>query len=194
MGSYSPQGVVGRFGEKLVMDLFDLEKADLGDSGRTLDLAPLDKSFYVEVKTSAYNNGRVIKEKQLYRFAENVDVRRFYAFAYHSVTCNMRETYPTAEELETALDLRSLFIFPFSITRAHFGNSKKTKQERGNYVQLREDQAADIFGEDRETWENLGLDPMDYEPGVLRKNIFLITKEGKLEQEIVDSFHPEFLR
>ena len=158
------------------------------------DLISKDGSFYVEVKASAYDNGGVINKRQLYKFDENIQERRFYAFAYHSINKNMQINYPTEKELVDALSFRSLFLFPISTVKAHFEISPKRKNKKhDDFVQLRESMAYKIFQGDEEVWKRLGLDEKDYDKLKLNKKIHIITREGNLEKKIVESFHPELM-
>ncbi len=191
---YNTTQIVGDFFERKVGRIFDLERTDPNALGVVPDLISKDGSFYVEVKASAYNNGGVINRGQLYRFDKGIDVRRFYAFAYHPIAGHMQRDYPTAKGLRRALDLRSLFLFPFSITKAHFENSKKRRHPKhDDFVQLRESLAKKIFGLDEEVWEHLGLGKESYKITRPHEKIHIITREGYLEQQILDLFHPELI-
>lgn len=184
--------IVGDFFERRVRRIFELERTDPRALGNVPDLISKDSSFYVEVKASAYTNGGVINREQLYRFDEDIEIRRFYAFVYHSIASNMQRDYPTPEKLRKALDLRSLFLFPFSITKAHFENSKPRKHPRhDDFVQLKESLAHSIFSLDDDVWEHLGLKKEDYKMIKPHKRVFIVTREGYLENEILGSFHPE---
>jgi hypothetical protein len=147
---YEPRRIVGDFFEQRVMRLFDLVLADAESSGTVPDLVSKDCSFFVEVKASAYDNGGVINRTQLHRFSEDISVRRFYAFVYHSISRHMTKEYPTPRRLKCALDLRSLYLFPFSIVKAHFEKSRKRiHPKHDDFVQLRESLAQAIFEGDR---------------------------------------------
>jgi hypothetical protein len=191
---YSATQIVGDFFEKKVMGIFELERTDPHALGVAPDLVSRDGSFYVEVKASAYNNGGVINKRQLYGFDEDIEVRRFYAFVYHSIAGHMQRDYPTEKMLRNALDLRSLFLFPFSITKAHFENSKKRKNPKhDDFVQLRESLAQRIFRLDEKAWEHLGLKMSDYNMIRPHEKINIVTRSGHLEQQILDSFYPELV-
>ncbi len=192
---YNPQKVVGRWGEDTVMPAFNLERADRNMLGNVPDLiSKYSPKFYVEVKTSAYNNGGVINREQLFRFDEEVNTRRFYVFVNHSITKNMQRNYSSAKKLMEALDVRSMYWFPFSIVKAHFINSKATTTEKhDDYVQLDESQAEDIFKGKRAMWQHLGLDKQNYKKLKLNEKVKLITRDGNLEEQISTSFRPEFL-
>jgi hypothetical protein len=106
----------------------------------------------------------------------------------------MQRDYPTEKELKSALDLRSLFLFPFSIIKAHFENSKKRKHPNHDYfVQLRESLAQGIFGLDEEVWGHLGLKKEEYQMSRPHEKIHIVTREGYLEQQILDSFRSELI-
>ncbi len=191
---YSATQIVGDFFERKVMRIFELERTDPGALGVAPDLISRDSSFYVEVKASAYNNGGVINRGQLYRFDEDIGVRRFYAFAYHSIARDMQRNYLTEKMLRNALKLRSLFLFPFSVTKAHFENSKIRKNPKhDDFVQLRESLAQRIFELDEEAWEHLGLKKKDYKMIRPHEKIYIVTRNGHLEQQILDSFYPELI-
>ena len=191
---YHATQIVGDFFERKLREIFDLERADPKALGVVPDLVSRDGSFYVEVKASAYDNGGVINRGQLYRFDEGIDVRRFYAFAYHSIARHMQRDYPTEKGLRSALGLKSLFLFPFSITKAHFENSKKRKHPKhDDFVQLRESLAQRVFGLDEEIWEHLGLEKEKYQMTRPHEKIHIVSREGYLEQQILDSFHPDLI-
>ena len=186
--------IVGDFFEQEVMGLFELIRTYSRELGDVPDLMSRDGSFYVEVKASAYSNGGVINRGQLYRFDEEINVRRFYAFAYHSIVGHMQRDYPTERKLRSALDLRSLFLFPFSIVKVHFEKSKKrVNPKHEDFVQLRESLAQGVFELDKEVWGHLGLRQEDYRMTRPHKKIHIVTREGHLQQQILGSFHPEFL-
>jgi hypothetical protein len=189
---YDPREIVREVFEKKVSKLFNLVWADVRSLGHVPDLVSKDRSFFVEVKASSYNNGGVINKKQLYRFYTRVSARRFYAFPYHSITKDMLKDYPMKEDLRKALDLRSLYIFPFSVTRAHFETSKKkTHPKHDDFVQLRESTARKLFANDPEAWKKIGLDASQYQMTKLNERIFLVTRGEYLKQQILDSFRPE---
>ncbi len=191
---YHATKIVGDFFEQEVIRLFGLVRTDVDSLAGVPDLIAKDNSFFVEVKASAYNNGGVINRRQLYRFDKNIDLRRFYAFAYHSISRHMQRDYPTEEELKNALGLRSLFLFPFSIVKAHFERSKKRKTPKHDtFVQLREHLAQAIFQKEKTAWRHLGLASADYRMAQPHERVHLVTRAGHLEQEILDSFNSEFL-
>jgi len=191
---YSATQIVGDFFERKVRRIFELERTDPHALGVAPDLISRDGSFYVEVKASAYNNGGVINKRQLYGFDEDIEVRRFYAFVYHSIAGHMQRDYPTEKKLRNALDLRSLFLFPFSITKAHFENSKIRKNPKhDDFVQLRESLAQRIFELDDEAWAHLNLKKSDYKMTRPHEKISIVTRGGHLEQQILDAFHPELI-
>jgi hypothetical protein len=183
--TYSRQDVVGGFFENVVMWLLDLRKTH----DKSLpDLESMDNSFYVEVKASAYNNGGVIKGKQLNKFDSNINSRRFYAFPYHSISRNMRHDYPTKKKLTAALDLRSLYLFPFSVVKAYYENSeKKPYNLDDNFVQLLENKADRIFNFEGDVWKSLGLDKKEYRADRPHRKVHILTRGGLLGDDIVAS-------
>jgi len=191
---YNTKKVVGDFFEEKIVQLFDLIRIDPQGIGRAPDLVARDGSFYVEVKASAYNNGGVIKRAQLYRFDKDISVRRFYVFVYHSIIKDMEKLYSTEEELKRILDLKSLFLFPFSTVKAHFEKSKKSYHHQVDFfVQLKENMAADIFLGDEKAWKHLGLESNIYARTKPHEKVHIVTRNRILEKEILASFHPEFL-
>jgi len=190
---YHAKSVVGNFFEDKVMQLFDLARLDQSAAGNVPDLVSGDCSFFVEVKASAYDNGGVINKTQLYKFDKEITIRRFYAFPFHSIR-NMIRNYPTEDDLRKALDLRSLFLFPFSIPKAHFENSKKRKNPKhDDFVQMRERQAFDIFNGDPTIWDHLKLPEEKYKKSRPHEKVYILTRDGHLEKDILDSFHPELV-
>ena len=191
---YNVRLAVGDFFEQKLMQLFDLTRIDLSAEGSVPDLISKDSSFYVEVKSSSYNNGGVIKEKQLYAFDHIINARRFYAFVYHSIRKDVQKQYPTERQLKRALDLRSLFLFPFSIAKAHFENSQKRDYLTNDYfVQLREALAKKIFEKDPLAWKHLQLNPKNYKHSQPHEKVRILTKQGNLEKQILSSLNPKFL-
>lgn len=154
--------VVGRHFEDIVSEIFRLRISDIKSLGNVPDLMSRDDSFYVEVKASAYNNGGVIKGEQLSRFNKEINAKRFYAFCYHSLK-NMERDYKTKKSLIKALDLKSLYMFPFSIVKSFYDNSKK-RHVTGhfNFVSLNERTAERIFRKDEGEWNKLRLNLEDY--------------------------------
>lgn len=191
---YQPKIVVGNFFEDKVMKLFGLIRMDPYALGTVPDLVSRTGSFYVEVKSASYTNGGVINREQLYRFDAGINARRFYAFAYHPITENMQRDYPTPRKLRNALSLRTLFLFPFSIAKAHFEHSKqKNTPKHDSFVQMRESTAIDIFSREQKVWKRLCLDINEYAMSQPAEKVRIITRQGNLEQEILDSFEPKFL-
>ena len=191
---YDPRKVVGDFFEEKLRLLLNLNRYDDRGNGSVPDLISKSNSFYMESKASAFNKGGMIKEKQLLKFNEERGIRRFYAFGYHSIVNGRLARYKDEDRLRNSLDLRSLYIFPFSIVMAYYEHSKKIRApNNGFYIQLREQDARNIFSGKKRVWENLDLDIADYKKRNLHPKIHLITREGHLEQEILNSFNPEFL-
>jgi len=190
--SFDPREVVGKFFEEKVRKLFNLEWADVRELGHIPDFVSKDRTFFVEVKAAAYDNGGVINMGQLRRFDREIIARRFYAFPYHSINRGQAHLFPTKEALENALDLRSLYLLPFSIVKAHFEESWKIRNSKHDaYVQLRESKARKIFEKDSEAWNDLGLDPSQYKMAKPHEKIHIITRNGYLEQQLLDSLHTE---
>jgi|GEM_PF-3201001 len=190
--TFEPREVVCGVFEKKVTQMFNLEWADVRDLGHVPDLISKDKTFFVEVKAAAYDNGGVINMGQLRRFDKEVMVRRFYAFPYHSVNRGQAHRFPTEEALRDALGLRSLYLFPFSVVKAHFNASWKIRNPKhDDYVQLRESLANRIFGKDAEAWRKLCLDPSQYKMAKPHEKIHIVTRDGYLEQQLLNSFNPE---
>lgn len=185
--------IIGNFFEQKVMQLFDLTRKDRNSGGIIPDLISNDGSFLIEVKASAYDNGGVINKGQLYRFNKENYPRRFYAFAYHSLH-NINKNYFEEQQLRGSLDLKSLYLFPFSIVKAHFQMSKKlTNPKHDDFVQLRENFAEEIFKGDEKAWKHLNLNFEDYKQAKPHNKINILTRGGFLERKILDSFHAESL-
>lgn len=193
MNRYDVRAVVGDYFEDFCVKIFDLEKTN--DTALP-DLQSKDKSFFVEVKGSGSTHGSVINETQLYKFDETIDARRFYANCFHSINASMQKLYKTEKDLKKGLKERfvGLYLFPFSIMKAHFENSNKIKSSKHDtYVQLRESIASKIFDEDIISWGKLKLSDDDYSFKQLHNKIFLVTREGNLEKEIEAGFNSRFI-
>ena len=185
-----PREVVGTHFEKLVKNIFNLLEPDSREYGLMPDLTSREGSFDVEVKASSYTNGGVINEKQLMGFNNFNEVKRFYAFAYHSITKNMKKKYPTADKLKDALELKSLYLFPLSIVKAHFETSKKRKPKNHDaFVSLKEKHAKEIFELEKGIWNRLKLNQDDYNLVQPHDNVYIVTKFKFAEEEILNSFN-----
>jgi hypothetical protein len=183
--------IVGNFFEEKVSEIFNLERTDRIDLP---DRISKDKRFYVEIKGSSYINGGVIKKEQLYKFDDIINARRFYAFGYHSIKKDMMKKYRTKKTLLKDLDLRSLFLFPFSIVKAHYENSKKryyqdySQHKTIYYVQIKESLAKKIFNKNKDAWKALSLDTANYK-FFMKRNIHVITREGNLEDALKEALY-----
>ena len=191
---YDPRRIVGDFFEQRVMELFGLIRTDVEQVGDVPDLVSRDGSFFVEVKASSHSNGGVINKSQLCRFDDQIDKRRFYAFAYHPIAKHMARDYPTKEELRDALEMRSLFLFPFSVTKAYFEASRK-KSPSGHdvFVQLKESDAKRIFYQDNDIWNYIGLRPEDYSYENPHELVYIVTSGSYLKDEILYSLDLKLL-
>ena len=189
---YDPRKAAGDWGESIVMCAFDLISTD---DPKLPDYVSRDGSFYVEVKTSTFNNGGIIKGRQLTRFDEITNTRRFYAFVFHKLTGNMGKTYRTKGRLYSALSLKSLYILPFSLVSTHFHNTKKKPYPDGDvFVQLNEKQAEHIFSGDYGIWKvSLNLSPTAYSRKELHERVTLVTRNAMLEDRITKAFKPEVI-
>ncbi|MFH0831491.1 MAG: hypothetical protein V1886_01330 [archaeon] len=106
----------------------------------------------------------------------------------------MQRNYPTEDELKNALSLRSLYLFPFSIIKAHFDKSEKiTNPKHDDFVQLKERTAHDIFEGGSRAWNHLGLGITEYKKIQAHEKVHIATRQGYLEQQILSSFRPGFL-
>ncbi len=183
--------IVGNLFEAKAKDLFGLSSSDID---KQPDLVSKDGSFYIEVKASSYSNGGVINKKQLLKFDKRINTRRFYAFAYHSLCKNMQKNYKTEKTLRKALDLRSLFLFPFSVVKNYFNNSyKRINPGHDIFVQLIESKARKIFEGNKDAWIHLGLCYDNYKATSPHEKVHILTRSGHLEQKILSGFHPEYL-
>ena len=199
MKKYSPPRIVGDYFEIKIAETFDLVRIDIARDGNIPDLRARDGSFYMECKASSVDrtHGGVVKGKQLVRFLEEINKRRFYAFAYHVVTENMQENYPTARRLRNQFSRTShqvqYFVFPFSIVLAFYllkPKSYKDLARKEPFVKLSYKQAQLIYSLDEE-FLRLGLDPREYKQKELHERVHLLTRQGNLEDRLVNSFHPE---
>jgi hypothetical protein len=184
-----PKQVVGEFFEKYVKRRFNLTKTSKKELP---DLISKEYPFYVEVKASQHGN--VIKEKQLKRFDTEIDARRFYALCYHPLK-DLKKNYQDECSLFSALYncKRSIYMFPFSIVKAHFETGKKQDYGKNDrFVHFRKNQASDIFDEDMETWKELGLKSGDYRCSYKHPQVFLITRKNDcaLEAMVRNSYTP----
>ncbi|MBW3005152.1 hypothetical protein KY310_04955 [Candidatus Woesearchaeota archaeon] len=191
---YDPRKAVGDWGETIVREAFNLVSTEDEEQP---DYLSEDGSFYVEVKTSAFDNGGIIKGKQLARFDEQVNKRRFYAFVFHQIptAIRLRKKYRTTGRLYSALALKSLYLLPFSIVAAHFNASNKKPYRKGDvFAQLTEQQAEGICTGDYGMWGlHLKIAPTTYSRRRLHERVILITNGGMLEDRIAKSFNQEVI-
>jgi hypothetical protein len=189
---YNARKAVGDFFEEKITEIFNLIRIDPRSLGNVPDLISEDGSFFVEVKASSYSNGGVINREQLFRFDKEIAIKRFYAFAYHSINRDMEKDYLDKTKLRKALDLRSLYLFPFSIVKAYFENTpKRINPKHDVFVQLREKQADEIFNGNINEWNKLDLCFLDYKQAEPHEKIHILTRNGNLEKEILESIRYE---
>jgi hypothetical protein len=195
--SYSPQRVIGKYFEDNMLKLFGcLRRSDI------FDLESKNGTFYVEVKSSAYDNGGVITVDQLKRYEKFNDVPRFYFLPYHNLPTKrskITESFDKPAKLRKALRLEHFFIFPYSIVDAYEkyletnGKIRKTNSH-GDFVQMRLSKTRNIFNRNSTEWDDLGLDCNDYDfqddHGI---QIVSNTKYNHLVNELMDSMHPDVL-
>ncbi|MFH1631109.1 MAG: hypothetical protein ABIA21_02710 [Candidatus Aenigmatarchaeota archaeon] len=192
---YNPQQAVGEWFEEMLAHIFyGLKRVDRQMIGKLPDLVYDNGLFYIEAKFSAYNNGGVINKRQLERFDNIQDAKRFYAFGFHSITRGMQRNYPRKDDLRNALDIRSIYIFPSSIVRRYFEMTDKTVTQRhDDLVQIDEKTALDIFRWKSDIWETDDMRIFDYRYHSLHQDVHIITRGSDFEKELMESFHPEFL-
>lgn len=185
--------------------MFDLVRIDMHEEGNVPDLRARDGSFYVECKASSIksSSGGVIKGKQLVRFLEEINQRRFYAFAYHPICDRMKDNYPTARRLRNELSRTSnqvqYFTFPFSILCAFYQlkpHRYKDKARKGNegkqpFTTMSYREAQMIFSLDTEFFRALRLNPDEYKPNQFHERVHILTRQGNLEDKLKENFHPE---
>lgn len=182
--NYDSKQVIGTYFEKKTMDIFGLKQTK---NKRLPDLISEDDSFYVEVKASAWNN--VIKEKQLMEHLKIIPQKKFYAAWFHNI---WNASDYSKNELISALDCSSkkVYLLPISIIKAHFDNGLvEYHPSKKNFVRLRRNHAKKIFSGDAEFWENIKLDIKEYKKIQPYAGMFIITKNGTLEERILDSIH-----
>jgi hypothetical protein len=180
------QKVVGDFFEDFVQNAFDLIPSG---SKELPDRMSKDGSYFVEVKAGSINNCGVLKQKQLLRYDQEIEQRRFFAFCFHPLTGKLRDQYLTPDALRSDLSLHSLYLFPFSIAWAHFPNSNINDYPRGDQVvKMKLNTATNIFNMNKKEWERLSLDRGDYKKTKPHKKVHIITREGHLEKELLKSF------
>lgn len=204
-GRYEPSHVIGDYFEGRISKLFDLVRIDIREEGNVPDLRARDKSFYVECKGASVRNGGVVKGGQCDLFNQNIDrtkQRIFFAFAYHPLWQKLSEAFSSNQGLRCALTRHSdefqFYIFPFSVVLAFYDKSHKRyrfswRQKKEPYTTMRYNESKEIFEFDEERWHWLGLDPREYKPRELHERVHLLTRQGNLEDRLVNSFHPEAL-
>ncbi len=201
---WNPSNVVGDYFERRISRLFGLIRMDVNEEGLVPDFRARDQSFYVECKASSRksSSGGVIKGEQISRFLDEIEQRRFYALAFHPIIDKMVSAYPTARRLKNALaktsDQVEYFIFPFSVICAFYVSKKprykyRDRKKREPFTTLSYNEARRIFSLDTEYFASLGLDPKQYQQRELHERVHILTRQGRLEAELVKSFHPEFL-
>lgn len=189
--SYDPKRVVGDVFEAKVATIFDLKRVDSRQIGRNPDLVSKDGKFSVEVKAGGKDNCAVIRGNQIIRFNDDTtNTRRFYALAYHAVE-GIEKRGISKKQLRRELQLIALYLFPFSVVWAHYQHSpKKLYSDNDDYVPLKRIEAQKIFEGNLVSWSRLGIDYSLYQTIIPHRKIFIMTKQGNLEKEILASLNP----
>lgn len=193
---YNGAHVVGQWGERTAKKIFGWESIGKNLLDMTFDCKAPDGSYVAEVKTSAYTNGGVINEKQLLRFRE-VAEKRFYLFIYHRINKDMHKRFATKKTLLHALDknLKSIYLFPFSIVDAFYKNTSTIKAKKhDHFVQMEEKHADAIFHKNDQIWTLLGIDSAEYDAAQPYEHMGIMTRNGDLEERILDSLDLSKLR
>ena len=169
------QQFIGNYFEDLLARMFRLKRVDSNFSHKEPDLS--NEEFCIEVKSSKYDNGGVIKRRQL-RYLENFHLECLYAFPYHELKTPVRKYYPSDRALLRAISLRSLYIFPLDVVKARYETSYKRPYPTGDdFVQIRESLASGIFDDDADIWKRLHLTPGKYAKAhPLGTDIFIMAK------------------
>jgi len=185
---YNIQQAVGRFFERLLAKEFGLRIIDGRMSSKVPDLK-CDK-FYIEVKASRYDNGGVIKKFQLRNFG-TLEMECLYAFPYHEAQVPMRRYYPTERSLERSLQMKSLYILPFEVAKAHYTHFERRPYRKtgDDFTQIRESLARDIFGGKAEVWSKLQLNFDNYYTATRKKNEFILTGSRKILNRLLKHQH-----
>jgi hypothetical protein len=154
------QQTIGDYFEDLLSRMFKLKRIDCNFSHKEPDLR--GETFDVEVKSSRFDNGGVIKGWQL-KYLGNRPCDCPYAFPYHELKTPIWKYYQSERSLRRALNLKSLYILPLSVVKARYETSYRRPYPTGDdFVQIRESLAASIFSGNSYVWKILHLNPKRY--------------------------------
>jgi hypothetical protein len=180
------QQLIGDYFEDLLSLMFKLKRIDRNFSHKEPDLH--GDTFDVEVKSSRFTNGGVIKGWQL-EYLENRSIDCPYAFPYHELNTPISEHYATERALLRAVYLRSLYIFPISVVRARYDTGYRRPYPTGDdFVQIRESLAKDIFSGKSWIWKTLNLNFKNYATAVPAHNIFIMSEDKTTLDTLLNNF------
>jgi len=181
------QQFIGNYFEGLLSKMFNLERGDRNFSHKEPDL--IGNTFVMEVKSSRFDNGGVIKGRQLKYLESTYFNDCLYAFPYHELRTPIWKHYPAERSLKRALGLKSLYIFPFSVAKARYetGYRRPYRYTGDDFVQINESLAAKIFASDKTIWEKLQLNPRKFPKAKLKgaNNIFIMTEHRDMMDELL---------
>jgi hypothetical protein len=171
------QQLIGDYFEDLLARMFKLKRVDSNFSHKEPDLS--NEKFCIEVKSSKFDNGGVIKRRQL-RYLENFHLECLYAFPYHELKTPIFRHYSSEKALLRAISLRSLYIFPLDVVKARYETGyKRPYPTDDDFVQIRESLASGIFDGDVDIWKLLHLTPGKYAKAHPKGTDIFIMAENK---------------
>ena len=180
------QQLIGDYFEDLLSRMFGLKRVDQNFSHKEPDLS--DETFCMEVKSSRFDNGGVIKGWQL-KYLGELKLDCLYAFPYHELNVPIWEHYSSDRGLRRALSLKSLYIFPLSVVKAQYDTGYKRPYPTGDdFTQIRESLAEMIFAGNSEIWKKLHLNFKKYLTAKPRKNIFVMTENKNTLDALLNRF------
>jgi hypothetical protein len=185
--TYCPKHVVGNWGEELVAGAFDLVRADREFEGRVPDLIDKKGRYCVEVKASHYQNGGVIKIPQINGFGSIYELKRFYAFVFHTVE-GITKRGLSESQLVRELHAIGIYIFPYSVVLKHCQTSHLKKSPDSEFGQLDMNLAHQIIHGNTSEWERLGLDNSEYEVRNPHPRVYIMTHGRNLQKVLLGSF------
>jgi hypothetical protein len=182
------QQVIGDFFEDLLSRMFGLKRIDRNFSHKEPDLR--GETFDVEVKSSRFDNGGVIKRRQL-KYIKNRPRDCPYAFPNHELKTPIWKYYQSERSLRRALNLKSLYILPLSVVKARYETGyRRPYPTDDDFVQIRESLAASIFSGNGYVWKTLHLDFEKYIKAQPKgtNNIFIMSDNKATLDKLLSGF------
>ncbi|MCA9458988.1 MAG: hypothetical protein KC550_00400 [Nanoarchaeota archaeon] len=162
IGTNMARILVGNYFEEHFARRLNLVEVDREKFEINIDLSSRKGDFFLESKGSAYDNGAVIREKQLFRYI-NSGLNIHYGIGFHSHSCKRRmpmKRYKSEKILRKNLDVRGMYVFPIEVISAFYlcRNKIQGGKLRDSFVLLKESMVKKILLGDEMIWDSLNLE------------------------------------